>query len=310
MPSSTRYAPAVHLGPDRPALLVEAIAAAGGRLTDLSAADSVVWTGAPANFPERLPETIRWVQLPSAGVEAWLDSGVIDTERVWTSAAGAYAHSVAEHALALLLAGVRALPAHLAAAAWDQQGLGAQVRTLRNSDVAIVGCGGIGRALIPLLSAVGARTIAITRSGRPVPGADRTLPVDHIDQVWAQADHIVLGAPATAETKYLVGASELDRMKSTAWLVNIARGSLVDTDALVEALAAERIGGAALDVTDPEPLPAGHPLWSLPNAIITPHVANPPSALEPAFAQHVRDNVSRFANGQELTAVINPASGY
>ncbi|MFD9664512.1 D-isomer specific 2-hydroxyacid dehydrogenase family protein [Rhodococcus sp. NPDC059968] len=312
MSSSTATStPTVHLGPDQPPLLVDAITAGGGQLTGLHDADAVVWTGAPSDFPT-LPTQVRWVQLPSAGVESWFQSGVVDagSDRVWTSAAGAYADSVAEHALALLLAGVRALPGQLAATSWDQAGFGAQVRTLRGSLVAIVGCGGIGRALIPLLSAVGAHTLAVTRSGRTVPGAVETLPAERTAEVWGRADHVVLGAPATGQTKYLLGAQELAQMKSTAWVVNIARGSLIDTDALVEALTEGRIGGAALDVTEPEPLPDGHPLWTLPNAIITPHVANPPSALAPAFAQHVSDNVSRFARGQALAAVIDPASGY
>jgi D-3-phosphoglycerate dehydrogenase len=108
----------------------------------------------------------------------------------------------------------------------------------------------------------------------------------------------------------MIGSSQLAAMNSDVWVVNVARGSLVDTDALVEALAAERIGGAALDVTDPEPLPEGHPLWTEPRALITPHAANPPDALARALAQRIKENVARFKAGEPLIGVVDVDSGY
>jgi D-3-phosphoglycerate dehydrogenase len=304
--------PAVHLGPDNPAPLVAAIESAGARVVDSLHADAVVWTGTPAEFPDSLPESIRWIQLPSAGVESWFAAGKIRHEpgRTWTSAAGAYSASVAEHALALLLAGVRDFRAQFAATSWDQAGFGARTGSLRGAVVAIVGCGGIGRALIPMLHALDAEVLAVTRSGNEVPGAHRTFAADRLAEVWPQADHVVLAAPATGATSRMVGPAQLAAMRPGAWLVNIARGSLIDTDGLVDALRANMIGGAALDVTDPEPLPDGHPLWSLPNALITPHVANPPSALTPAYADHVARNVARFVSGRPLDAVIDVTAGY
>ena len=107
-----------------------------------------------------------------------------------------------------------------------------------------------------------------------------------------------------------MGADELAAMQPHAWIVNIARGSLIDTDALVDALAREAIGGAALDVTDPEPLPDGHPLWREPRALITPHVANPPSTMDRDLAKRVKENVRRFAAGEELLAPVSPDRGY
>jgi phosphoglycerate dehydrogenase-like enzyme len=145
--------------------------------------------------------------------------------------------------------------------------------------------------------------VAVTRSGR-----DGTLPASRLGEVWGSADHFVICAPATDGTRHLVGTDELARMQSHSWLVNIARGSLIDTDALVEAL--PRIGGAGLDVTDPEPLPDGHPLWECENALITPHVANPPSTMDRDLAARVRENVRRFAAGEELLAPVSPESGY
>jgi D-3-phosphoglycerate dehydrogenase len=304
--------PGIYVGPQSAPALVEAVIGAGATIVELTEADAIVWKGPVEEFPAELPASVRWVQLPLAGVEQWLSSGVIAAhpDVVWTSAAGAYSHSVAEHALLLLLAGVRLLPRQTAATSWDHSHFTWRVGTLRGSTVAIVGCGGIGRALIPMLAAVGAKTIAVTRSGSPVPGAERTYATDELDEVWGQADHVVLGAPATSHTQHLVGAPELAKLKSTAWIVNIARGGLIDTGALVEALRTNSIGGAALDVTDPEPLPDGHPLWTLPNAIITPHVANPDVLAASELAVHVSRNVINFIANKPLLAPIDPQLGY
>ena len=143
------------------------------------------------------------------------------------------------------------------------------------------------------------KILAVTRSGR-----DGTIPVERIGEIWGQADHFVLCAPATDETRHLIGAPELWVMKPHTWIVNIARGSLIDTDALVSALASRIIGGAALDVTDPEPLPNGHPLWASPHALITPHVANTESTMARDLAKRVEENVRRYAAGEELLAPV------
>ncbi len=299
-------APKVHVGPRAPEPVADAVRRAGGELTGPEEADAVVWLGGPDDLRAVLSDGVRWVQLPSAGVEAWLDSGTVDDRRVWTSAAGAFAGSVAEHTLALVLAGRRRLAECARARRWeDLPGL-----PLAGSTVAIVGAGGIGRAVLGLLGPFGVRTIAITRSGRDVPGADESLPVERLGAVWPRADVVVVAAPATAATRHLVGAAELDALPDDAVLVNVARGSLVDTDALVRALAEERLGAAALDVTDPEPLPEGHPLWDEPRALITPHTANPPAAMLPERAERVEENVARFAAGDELVAPVDLERGY
>ncbi|WP_433521028.1 D-isomer specific 2-hydroxyacid dehydrogenase family protein [Nocardia pseudovaccinii] len=308
MPNISR--PRIHLGPESDPALARAIERGGGILVPLADADAVVWTQGPAAFPDRLPDAVRWVQLPSAGVEPWISAGIIDETRVWTSAAGAYARNVAEHGVLLLLAGVRVLPEQVRATSWRKTDFDPRVGTLYGTTVAIVGCGGIGRAMIPLLSAFGAQVLAVTRSGAAVPGAAETVAADRTTEIWSRADHFVLAAPATPDTAHLVDADALARMKSTAWIVNVARGSLIDTDALVRALEDGSIGGAALDVTEPEPLPAGHPLWALPNAIVTPHVANPATGLTAVLADHVATNVERFTAGQPLLATIDIRRGY
>jgi len=298
-------APRVHVGPDPDPELEAVVTAAGGRPAPLEQAEAVVWADSqPDRFPARLPEAVRWVQLPSAGVESW--TGIVDRDRVWTSATGAYAPQVAEHTLALLLACAR----RLAECAREQTWTAPDVVPLAGSTVAIVGAGGIGRDLIGLLAPLGVEVVAVTRRGHPVEGAARTLPADRVDEVWPEARFVVLAAPATAATRHLVGAPQLAAMRRDAWLVNIARGSLVDTGALVEALAAGEIAGAALDVTDPEPLPDGHPLWSEPRALITPHVANPPASWKRSLVERVRENVARYAAGEPLAGVIDLDAGY
>jgi phosphoglycerate dehydrogenase-like enzyme len=161
-----------------------------------------------------------------------------------------------------------------------------------------------------LLTALGAKVLAVTRSGVAVPGADETIGAEQMSEIWSRADHFVIAAPATSETAHLVDADSLAQMKPTAWIVNVSRGSLIDTDALVAALRDGSVGGAALDVTEPEPLPEGHPLWTLANVLVTPHVANPATGLTALLAEHVTANVTRFAAEEPLLAVIDPARGY
>jgi phosphoglycerate dehydrogenase-like enzyme len=291
--------PVVHVAPESDRAIEEAVTAAGGQIGSLEQADALVWLGSnPNEFPE-LPDRLRWVQLPWAGVENWLDK--LDDKRLWTSATIAFGKPVAEHALALMLAGVR----RIADCARQQTWTTPPVRPFAGSTVAVVGTGAIGGALIDLLGPFDVEVIAVTRRGR-----DGTLPVERLGEVLPRADFVVIAAPATPATRHLIGAAELDAMREDAWLVNVSRGALVDTDALVAALAAGSIAGAALDVTDPEPLPDDHPLWREPRALITPHVANPPVTLRQDLARQVKENVARFAKGEPLLSPIDLGAGY
>lgn len=301
----------VHVGPARAPEIVAAVHESGAVVTGLDDADAVVWTGSPATFPAGpLPSKITWVQLPSAGVETWIARGVIDGQRLWTSAAGAYAATVAEHALSLLLAGVRGLPHLLGRRSWDRDSAFPSVGTVRGAQVAVIGAGGVGRVLLRLLAGLGAETVAVNRSGAVVPEAGRTVPFADVATVWPLVDHVILAAPATPSTRHMVGAAQLAALKPRSWLVNVGRGEVVDTDALVRALRDGVIAGACLDVVEPEPLPDTHPLWSEPRAMITPHVANPPDHLRQAFAEHVARNVRRRLSGQELLGRVDLEEGY
>ena len=164
------------------------------------------------------------------------------------------------------------------------------------------------------MNILGGGTTGGVRGGTPVFAAsgrdNETSGTTDYRDVLPEADFVVVLAPSTPATRGMVGERELALMKDDAWLVNVARGPLVDTDALVAALRDGVIGGAALDVTDPEPLPDGHPLWSEPRALITPHSANPFVAYWPTLAARVAENVRRFVAGESLVGVIDPARGF
>lgn len=249
---------------------------------------------------------IRWVQLPFAGVENIVGHDVFDDSRVWTCAKGAYAEPVAEHALALALAGLRVLPRRIGARSWGESA----GTSLFDRPVTILGGGGITRALVDLLVPFRAEVTVVRRTPEPVPGAHRTLTTAGLHAALSGAAVVFLALALSPATTGIIGPAEFAAMEPTAWLVNVARGRHVQTDALVEALASGTIAGAALDVTDPEPLPDGHPLWGRENCIVTPHTADTVEMTQPLLAARVRENVARFAVGQDLVGVVDPTAGY
>jgi phosphoglycerate dehydrogenase-like enzyme len=306
--------PRVLVAPEKPAFAVEAVREGGGELVDHgSPVDGLVW----ATFNSKgLAETIaehpglRWVQLPMAGVEHLVESGIFSvpgSDRVvWTCAKGTYAQQVAEMALGLAIAGLRELPERARATSWGgQAGI-----SLYDQPVTVLGGGGITEELLKLLGPFRVHATVVRKTQRPVEGAERTVGPDELHAVLPGAQVVFLALALTPETERIISEVELALMGSSAWLVNVARGRHVDTDALVRYLQERRIGGAALDVTDPEPLPDGHPLWSLPNCLITPHVANTERTAPPFLAARIKENVERFAAGQPLVGTVDVAAGY
>jgi phosphoglycerate dehydrogenase-like enzyme len=150
----------------------------------------------------------------------------------------------------------------------------------------------------------------VRQRAEPVAGAVRTVTTPRLHEALAGARAVVLTLALTPQSRGLIGRKELEAMDQRAWLVNVARGALVDTEALVEALRSRQIGGAALDVTDPEPLPAGHPLWDLPDCLITPHTADTEQMTQPLLAGRITENVQRLAAGRELAGLVDPDLGY
>jgi len=288
--------------------LIAAVEQAGGTVTDLKNARVLVWIGTPNDFPE-LPDSVEYVALKTAGIEGYTAAGLIDDKRLWTNASGFYAEGVAEHALALLLAGLRQIGGAVRAGRWATD-LQSSVQTLRGSTVTIIGAGGIGRALAPRLQACGAEVLAVNRSGAPVPGAHEVLTDDRLPEVWARTDHVVLAAPLTPATRHLIDAQVLEALPAHGWIVNVGRGGLIDQQALYAAARDGRIGGAALDVTDPEPPADDDPLFALGNIIVTPHIANPSGGLTRELAPFVAENLRRFAAGEDLLAPIEAGRDY
>lgn len=296
-------------------ILEEAVAAGGGAVATIDDANALVWTDPwDPDALRRVLETaaIDWVQLPFAGIEAFVAAGVIDGDRTWTCTKGVYGHTTAEHALALMLAAARRIHVHASAMEWEavDDPFARPERSLEGARVLLIGTGGIGSALVEMLAPLRAGVIAVNRSGRALAGAEGTHPISELPTLLPEADFVVLAAALTEETRGLIDGRALTLMRPGAWLVNVARGGLVETDALVRALRDGSIGGAALDVTDPEPLPSDHALWDLPNALVTPHVANTWSMAVPELAAMVRRNVERFAAGDALEGVVDPALGY
>jgi phosphoglycerate dehydrogenase-like enzyme len=299
----------VAIGPGNASFAVEAVESGGGSAVTLGESpEALVWldTHDVTGLRDALAAapSVRWVQLPSAGVESLAE--VIDETRTWTCAKGAYARPVAEHALALALAGLRQLPSRVAARTWGRQA----GTSLFGQRVTILGGGGIARSFLELLAPFEVEATVVNRSGSPVPGAAHTVSVSGLDAVLPDALVVVLALSLTAETRGIIGARQLRLMDDTTWLVNVARGGHLNTDALVEALRQGSIAGAALDVTDPEPLPEGHALWDLANCIITPHTADTIEMVLPLLAERIRTNVVRFAADETLVGLVDPAAGY
>jgi phosphoglycerate dehydrogenase-like enzyme len=303
--------PRIAIGPRPWDGITAVVREAGGEPAGIGPdADALVWLDAAdldglARALAAAPAA-RWVQLPFAGVELAAGAGLLDPARTWTCAKGAYAEPVAEHALMLALAGLRFLRRRIRATSWGT----AAGESLYDQPVTIVGGGGIAAALTTLLAPMRAQVTVVRRQSAPVPGAVRTLQTGQLAQALPGARVVFVALALTPETEHIIGATELAAMRPDAWLVNVARGRHVDTGALVDALRSRSIGGAALDVTDPEPLPEGHPLWDLDNANITPHTADTPEMIRRMLSRRIGRNVAAFAAGRPLEGLVDPAAGY
>ncbi|MGH7920219.1 MAG: NAD(P)-dependent oxidoreductase [Candidatus Dormibacteraceae bacterium] len=284
-----------------------AVADAGGIPVDVEDAEALIWNFGTADELARTlarAPGVTWVQLPAAGVEAY--GTLFGDGRLWTSAKGAFAEPVAEHALALTLAGLRELPKRARAHTWGPKG----GRTLFDRRVTLIGSGGVARALLDLLRPFRARVTVVRKGVGPLPGVGGVLPFERISKGIAGADVVVLAAALTAETELMIGEAELRAMGPGCLLVNVARGRLVDTGALVDALNEDTIAGAALDVVDPEPLPDEHPLWRIGRCLITPHTANPAETERDHLARRIAANVRARISGGELEGVVDAKLGY
>jgi phosphoglycerate dehydrogenase-like enzyme len=249
---------------------------------------------------------LRFIQSFTAGYEGLQAHGV-PPGVVVANAGDSWSPAVAEHGMALLLALVKRLPHAIinqSRGIWDRSH-SARMGTLEGQTLAIVGFGSIGREFARRARPFGMRIVGLSRRAIPDPLADEVQPVSALRTVLARADVVLIAVPYSKDTHHLIGADELAACKPGTILINIARGGLVDPVALAAALASGRLGAAGTDVTEPEPLPAGDPLWGAPNLIITPHVAGASGPVgRDRLAGFVAANVARFVAGEPVSSVV------
>ena len=255
--------------------------------------------------------TLRWVHTFSAGVDRHVPQ-LVGYERVLlTNNSGAYDVPIAEHVIAMIFAAAKRVPEHLVAQGrheWQREVPHAEIR---DATLLVLGMGSIGGELARLAGGVGMRVIGVRRdASRPAPGVERIVPPERFIEAAREADYLAVTAALTPRTRGMVSAEVLRALKPTAWVINIARGPIVDEAALIAALTEKRIGGAALDVFETEPLPATSPLWALDNAILTPHISNSSPKVRGRSLALVVENVRRFKAGEALLNVVDRTIGY
>ena len=260
---------------------------------------------------------LRWIHSPAAAVNQLMFPEIVDSEIVVTNAREVHGPVVAEHVMALIFALAKKIPQSVILQQkriwgqqilWDEQ---PRIREIAGATLGIVGLGSIGRAVVKTAKALGMRVTAVREHPeKGSEGADQVVPPAQIDEVFRQADYIVLAAPVTATTTAIANAKRIALMKTTSCLINVGRGPLVDEPALIQALVDKKIGGAALDVFPKEPLPADSPLWSVPNLLLTPHTAALTDKLWERHYTLFSDNLRRYLAGRTLLAVVDKRKGY
>jgi len=266
---------------------------------------------------------LTWVHSATSGVERALTPAARARDVLVTNARGVFSRPIAEHVLLMILAVSRHLP-ELFELQRERTWQPLEGRELRELTIGIVGYGSLGRSVASLASAFGARVIALRRrpdgSSPASPDEDDGFPFeprvaqvfgpDRLHDLLAASDIVVLAAPLTPETEGMIDEAAVGAMKRDAWLINVARGRLVDDTALVRALRDNRIGGAALDTFRDEPLPPSSPYWELPNVIVTPHTAWSSARVLDRSIDLFCDNLVRYSRGEPLRNVVDPAAGY
>lgn len=260
-------------------------------------------------------KSIQWIQLVTAGVENCVAiPAVKERDILVTNMQRISGPVIAEHVIAMTLAFTRGLDVYIPAqrqGKWLPGLPPGRAAVVDGKTMLVVGLGGIGTEVARRAHALGMKVIATRASGRRGPEFVNYVGLpDELPKLVSGADFVVNTAPLTPQTQGMFNAALFEKMKPSAYLINIARGGSVVTSDLIDALESSKIAGAALDVTDPEPLPAGHPLWKAPNLIMTPHVASRSDLGSDAQLQVVRENLRRYVAGDEMLSVVDVARGY
>jgi phosphoglycerate dehydrogenase-like enzyme len=297
------YASLVEL--PRPSLTLHVVSTAEGAAALIGRAEVLYAWHFPPDLLARAGR-LRWVQSMGAGVERFCVPQ-LPRQVILTRAAGIFGRWMAEYTLAWCLWVTQRIELFREQQR-QRRWLEVTPGRLSAATLCVVGLGDIGRAIARAARGLGMRVIGVTRSGRAVREADRVYRTGALRQALAPADFVVLTVPLTPVTHDLIGARELAAMKRSAWLLNVARGAVVEEDALIAALRDRKIGGAVLDVFNREPLPAEHPFWALDNVAITPHISGPSVAAE--IAPLFNDNLRRYLAGRPLRHVVDQKRGY
>jgi phosphoglycerate dehydrogenase-like enzyme len=282
------------------------------KLSDLLAGAEVIFgLRLPQGVLSRSPD-LKWIQVMSAGVEHFLDADMLDSQVKLTNVSGIHATPMGEFVIGLMLMFVKKSPVCLdlkQRKKWERLSPG----VLNSKTVGIIGLGSIGKEVARLSKAFNMKIIATSRSARENTRArnvDIMVPSHQLDSLLQESDFVVLTVPFTSETRKMIGEPELKQMKSTAYLINIARGGIIDEPALIKALEQRWIAGAGLDVFSVEPLPLDSPLWKMPEVIISPHIAG----IRPDYALAATglfiDNLRRYLNGVRLKNIVDKKRGY
>lgn len=265
--------------------------------------------------PQRIKssQNLEWIQLNSAGADPYCKAGVLAGKTLLTNATGAYGLAISEYMLGVVLNIQKKLDLyqdnqrqHL----WRDEG---SITSIYGSTTVVLGMGDIGGEFAKRMKALGSRVIGVKRNKSEKPDyVDELYTTDQLDLVLPQADILAMSLPNTPETYRIIDERRLGLMKDTAILINVGRGTAVDTDALCRALMDGKLGGCCLDVTDPEPLPEEHPIWEAPRTMITPHISGQ-YHLQETFERIVKiaaANLDNYLNGRPMVNIVDRSTGY
>lgn len=289
------------------------IFASAQEISNATLADAHVIIGNIEPFRLHAAKNLQWLQLNSAGADVYVKEGVLKPGTILTNATGAYGLAISEHMIGMLLSIFKKLYLYRdnqMSSEWKDEG---EVKSIYGSTALIIGLGDIGGEFAKRFKALGGNTIGVRRTDSNKPEyLDELYLMDKIDELLPKADVVALSLPNTKETYKMFDEERIAKMKDGAVLLNVGRGTCIDTEALCDALESGKLMGAGLDVTDPEPLPSNHRLWTIKNAIITPHVSGD-YHLKETHNRIVRiaiDNLKAYVNGDNMRNLVDFSTGY
>ena len=277
---------------------------------EIEDADAIIGGVSPDNF--RRAKKLKWVHVMSAGVEKDLFPELINSDVVVTNAKNIYGPQIADHAFAFLLSLTRRLNVTIPKQHEEEWPKGRSgMFELNGKTAVIIGVGGIGSQIAQRANGFGMKVIGVdVRDYPPSTTVQRYVHPDMLDSVLPQADVVFISVPHTKKSEGMMGRKEFELMKKGSYFIAVSRGKIYSMDGLVKALDEGRLAGAGVDVTDPEPLPKGHPLWKFPNVVITPHTAGGSDNLEKRIDNLIQENVRRFVAGEVLLNVVDKKAGF